>query len=133
MIARTSQISIRNTIVAAVLSVGGLCSAAAPSATAVVLGAGSVALAAGSVAAQQNTIPGVGVIVKKNPGSGAIVRGPSNKDGIFNTTGLQPGSYSVTVGNTAPQDIEVPKGARGISVKITGEKNNYVGHVTLLR
>ena len=55
----------------------------------------------------QNTIPGVGVIVKKNPGSGNIIA-PTDNNGVINLSGLEPGDYEVKLlGNSAPMTMAV--------------------------
>jgi hypothetical protein len=95
------------------------------------LGAGGVMMMAGEAMAQ-NTIPGVGVIIKKNPGGGAIVKGVSDDNGEV-AFKLEAGDYSVTVGDNKQQDFTIAKGQSGIKVVVTGTKEEYVGHVTLLR
>ena len=95
------------------------------------LGAGGAVMLAGEAMAQ-NQVPGVGIIVKKKPGNGPIANGVSDDNGevVFK---LEPGEYSVTVGRNRPQDFKIGRGQSGIKVVVTGNKEKYVGHVTLLR
>jgi hypothetical protein len=95
------------------------------------LGAGGIMLMADEAMASNN-VPGVGGIVKKKPGNGPIAKGVSDDNGemVFK---LDPGEYSVTVGNNRPQDFKIGRGKTGIKVVVTGTKEEYVGHVTLLR
>ncbi len=95
------------------------------------LSAGGVVLMAGEAMATSN-IPGVGTVVKKHPGPRAIAKGVSDDNGevVFK---LEPGEYTVTVGNNRPQDFKIGRGKSGIKVVVTGTKEEYVGHVTLLR
>lgn len=97
----------------------------------VALGAGGVVLMAGEAMAGAS-IPGVYTVVKKKPGNASIAKGVSDDNGevVFK---LEPGDYSVTVGQNRPQNFTIGRGQTGIKVVVTGEKHKYVGHVTLLR
>ena len=88
----------------------------------------------------QQTIPGVGLVVKKRPGNAQVANLTSAADGTFAVKGLARGTYDISVGDDKPRTIEV--GADGnIRGKVSGDgkyeittnKNSYVGHVTLLR
>ena len=80
-------------ITATLLAAAGLSSLSPMQQGAALLTAAGAALWA-SPALAQNNIPGVGVIVKKSPGSGAIIA-PTDKDGIVRLSGLEPGRYQV--------------------------------------
>ena len=68
--------------------------------------------------ASSNPIPGVGVVIKRQPGS-SQARTTTDKDGNFRFEGLEPGEYTITV-QTKTQSVYVLKGdqveaARGAS------------------
>jgi hypothetical protein len=128
---RSFHKSVIGSVVAGLMSLSSMTAFVAPLAATTVIATGGLLLTVG-VAKATNTVPGVGTVIKKKPGDGPVARGVSDKNGVFRAN-LAPGQYSVTVGNNAPQDFEVPTGARGVSVTVKGEKHNYVGHVTLLR
>ena len=97
----------------------------------------------GQAMAQQNGIPGVGLVVKKKPGNAPIAKGVSDSGGKFEHKGLEPGEYSVCFASDTGKgescaDARVGKEGviRGTAVmdekRKTG-KHSYVGHVTLLR
>ncbi|MCF8512192.1 MAG: hypothetical protein K9G43_12135 [Rhodobacteraceae bacterium] len=106
------------------------------------LGAAALALTAGQAMAQNN-IPGVGVIIKKNPGSGAIMEDKSDDKGMLEFSGLEPGEYSVCFADDEGKgdscaDVKVDKEGviRGQTVfdeKRKAANPEYTGHVTLLR
>lgn len=48
------------------------------------------------VSASSNPIPGVGIVVKRNPGS-STARTKTDKDGKFEVSKLEPGSYTLEV------------------------------------
>jgi hypothetical protein len=52
--------------------------------------------------AQTNPIPGIGIVVKKNPGGGSIANPPTGVDGNFEVKGLPMGLYDVLIGSCAP-------------------------------
>jgi hypothetical protein len=95
------------------------------------LSAGGVMLMAGEAMASTN-LPGVGIVIKRKPGNAPIAKGVSDDSGevVFK---LEPGEYSISVGDNKPQDFKIGKGQRGIKVAVTGTKEEYVGHVTLLK
>jgi hypothetical protein len=96
------------------------------------LGAGGVMLMAGEATARNN-VPGVGTVVKKRRGGGVhIAEAVTDENGEVVFT-LEPGEYSITVGNNKPQDFTIGEGQHRIKVVVTGIKKNYVGHVTLMR
>lgn len=125
-----SVLRARSLTAAALAAVLGFASAPAP--FAVMAGLGGAVLWSGKAAAGA-TIPGVGTIVKKHPGPQTVARGTSNKDGISVFRNLKPGEYEVSVGRNAPQSVTIAPGMSGIQIRVTGEKHNYVGHVTLLK
>src|SRR6476660_7167657 len=53
-------------------------------------------LASTDVFATSNPIPGIGVVIKRNPGSGSY-RTTTDKDGNFKIEGLEPGTYTIEV------------------------------------
>ncbi len=63
---------------------------------------GAAALWAGPATAQQGSIPGVGVIIKKKPGNAPIIA-PADANGEIRITGLEPGSYLVRLIEGAQQ------------------------------
>lgn len=92
------------------------------------LGGGAAMLLAGEAIAGNN-IPGVGVIIKS--GSVTVARAVSDENGEA-TFRLEPGEYTVTIGNlVTPLFIKLR--TRDVKVVVTGTKHNYVGHVTVLR
>ena len=60
-----------------------------------------------AVVAQSNPVPGIGIIVKRNPGGTPPRRTVSGSDGSFSLQGLPPGSYEVTVSGQAPVAVMV--------------------------
>lgn len=88
-----------------------------------VIAALCAALAAGgmgkaSAEATQGTIPGIGIVVKKNPGGGAH-RAMSNQDGRYDFKDLEPGSYNLLIDGQPPRTVEVGKDGR-LSGVVTG-------------
>ena len=69
--------------------------------SAALMAAGAAALWA-SPALAVNNIPGVGIVVKKQPGDAAIVA-PSDANGEVRFTGLEPGTYTVQVIGSSQQ------------------------------
>lgn len=61
--------------------------------TGAVLGISMVATPA---LAQQNTTPGVGIVIKKKPCCASIIA-PSDNNGVLRLTGLEPGEYEVSL------------------------------------
>ncbi len=82
-------------ITAALLTAAGLSSLSPVQQGAALITAGAAMLWA-SPALATNNIPGVGTIVKKNPGGGCITA-PSDANGEVRLTGLEPGTYDVQV------------------------------------
>ncbi len=77
-------------------------------ATGVALGLGMVA----TPALATNTIPGVGLIIKKSPGNAPIVA-PTDANGVVRLTGLEPGEYEVSlIGESRATTINV--GGNGV-------------------
>jgi hypothetical protein len=58
-------------------------------------------------AAASNPIPGIGIVVKRNPGTTSPQRTVSGSDGSFSFQGLPPGNYEVTVAGQAPVAVTV--------------------------
>lgn len=83
------------TITASIIAALGLSSLSPLQQGAVIAVASTAALWA-SPALAQNTIPGVGTVVKKKPGDAAFIT-PSDANGETRITGLEPGTYSVRV------------------------------------
>jgi hypothetical protein len=74
----------------------------------VALIAGTMVVADGAMA--QTVIPGVGVIIKKNPGGGAIIKGNSDGKGEVVFKGLEASSYKVcTADRSTCQNFDVSK------------------------
>lgn len=68
-----------------------------------VLGAGAVA----TPALAQQTLPGVGIVIKKKPGNAPIIA-PTDKNGALGLTGLEPGEYEVSlIGEDKPTTVSV--------------------------
>lgn len=112
--------------------VAALALAAVPQGVALPLLAGGMILVAGEAVAQ-NAIPGVGTVVKKKPGDASIAKGVSDEKGEVRFEGLEPGDYTVTVGENKPQDFSIKEKGIIVIIMVEGEKHKYVGHVTLLR
>ena len=106
---------------------------------------GLTLLTSGQAMAQQNQVPGVGIIIKKKPGNAPIAKGVSDVSGNFEHKGLQAGDYAVCFASDKGDgescaDAKVGKDGviRGKAVNDpdrakASKKHNYVGHVTLLR
>ncbi len=73
---------------------------------ALLLAVGGSAIAVDAIA-QTNPIPGIGVVVKKNPGGGAIAVHPTGLGGSFEIKDLPMGNYSVFVGTCAPIIVDM--------------------------
>lgn len=85
-------------------------------------------------------IPGIGIVVRGNPGNRVVSNTTTGADGTFAVKSLAPGKYDVSVGNDKPRTIEVGtdgnfrgKVSGDGNYEITTKKHSYVGHVTLLR
>ena len=61
-----------------------------------------------------NPIPGVDIIVRKNPG-GIAVSAPTSKDGSYEFTGLEPGQYDLTVGGQRVEQAITVGAERGLT------------------
>jgi hypothetical protein len=65
---------------------------------------------AGEAMATAKQIPGIGIRIRKNPGNETRIKPTvSGPDGSFRFTGLEPGTYEVTVGDAPPQMFVVGK------------------------
>jgi hypothetical protein len=93
---------------------------------------GGLVLAAGEAVAGA-TIPGVGTVVKRKPGDASIAKDVSDEKGEVRFEGLEPGDYTVTVGENKPQDFSIKEKGIVVIIVVEGEKHKYLGHVTLLR
>ncbi|MCK9285903.1 MAG: carboxypeptidase-like regulatory domain-containing protein [Rhodocyclaceae bacterium] len=69
--------------------------------------------------ATQDPIPGVDIIVKKNPG-GIPLSAPTNNDGTYKFTGLAPGKYDLSVAGKHVQTVTVGDN-RSIGGTLNGE------------
>ena len=85
---------------------------------------GSVAPVA--VAQQTSPIPGIGVVVKRNPGGGAIANQPTGVDGSFEVKGLPMGLYDVFIGSCAPIPFVVGQDGNVMGGVLTGDGNNMM-------
>ena len=85
---------------------------------------GSVASVA--VAQQTNPIPGIGIVVKKNPGGGAIATPSTGVDGSFEVKGLPMGRYDVFIGSCAPIPFVVGQDGNVMGGVVTGDGNNMM-------
>jgi uncharacterized surface anchored protein len=112
--------------------VAALALAGVPQGVALPLLAGGMVFAAGEAMAA-NTIPGVGTVIKKKPGDSAIAKGVSDEKGEVRFEGLEPGDYTVTVGENKPQDFSIKEKGIVVIIVVEGTEHEYVGHVTLLR
>jgi hypothetical protein len=84
--------------------------------------AGGVVLA-GEAMAQNKTIPGIGIRVKKSPGGNKRIKPTkTGADGGFRFTGLEPGNYEVTIGDAPPQMVTVGKDGV-LAGTVFGQKN----------
>ncbi len=82
---------------------------------------GSFALPSASGKQNVRQVPGVDIIVKKNPGGSKRVA-QSGKDGSYRFTGLEPGSYEVQIAGRAPQTVTVGPDGKLTGVVTTEEK-----------
>lgn len=105
-------------IAAAALTTLGLSSLTPVQQGAMLVTAGTAALWA-TPALAQNTIPGVGVIVKSNSGSGAIIV-PSDANGEVRLTGLEPGDYTLQVPCSGPRGCHPWPGETKVRVERDG-------------
>ena len=112
--------------------VAALALAAVPQGVALPLLAGGMVFAA-SEAVAQGTVPGVGTVVKKKPGNSPIAKGVSDEKGEVRFEGLEPGDYTVTVGENKPQDFSIKEKGIIVIIMVEGTEHEYIGHVTLLR
>ncbi len=112
--------------------VAALALAGVPQGVMLPLVAGGMVFTAGEALAQ-TVIPGVGTVVKKKPGDASIAKGVSDENGEVRFEGLEPGDYTVTVGENKPQDFSIKEKGIVVIIVVEGEKHKYVGHVTLLR
>lgn len=84
---------------------------AKPASAALALLVGLALLLPGMAAlATSNPIPGVDIIVKKNPGPSMAVTVPTDADGAYQFKGLAPGKYDLSVTGQPVQTINVDKG-----------------------
>ena len=96
-----------------------LCAAlSAPVTAPALLATGSTALLAASAPSpawagtnQSSPVPGIGVIVKKNPGAGTH-KTVTNQDGRYNFGGLEPGTYDLLIDGQPPRQVMVGKDGR---------------------
>ena len=80
-----------------------------------------------AVVAASNPIPGVGIVVKRNPGTTPPLRTVSGSDGSFSFQGLPPGNYEVTVAGQAPVKVTVgPTGQLGGVATTQGVRWSHV-------
>jgi uncharacterized surface anchored protein len=112
--------------------VAALALAGVPQGVALPLLAGGIVFTAGEAVAQ-STVPGVGHVVKKKPGNGPVAKGVSDENGEVRFEGLEPGDYTVTVGENKPQDFSIKEKGIIVIIMVEGTEHEYVGHVTLLR
>jgi uncharacterized surface anchored protein len=91
---------------------------------------GGVVFTEGEAMAQTG-VPGIGTVVKKKPGNPSIAKGVSDEKGEVRFEGLEPGDYTVTVGENKPQDFGIKEKGIVVIIVVEGEKHKYVGHVTL--
>jgi hypothetical protein len=110
----------RRKIAATALATFGLSSLTPVQQGAMLVTAGTAALWA-SPALAQNTIPGVGVIVKSNSGRGAIIV-PSDANGEVRLTGLEPGDYTLQVPCSGPRGCH-PWPERDFKTKVRVERD----------
>ena len=85
---------------------------------------GSVASVA--VAQQTNPIPGIGVVIKKNPGGGSIATPSTGVDGSFEVKGLPMGLYDVFIGSCAPVPFVVGQDGNVLGGLVSGDGNNMM-------
>jgi hypothetical protein len=112
--------------------VAALALAAVPQGVALPLLAGGMFFTAGEALAQTG-IPGVGIVVKKKPRDAPIAKEVSDENGEVRFEGLEPGDYTVTVGENKPQDFSIKEKGIIVIIMVEGTEHEYVGHVTLLR
>lgn len=94
--------------------IAALCAAlSAPVTTPAMLATGAAALLAAGAHGpgwagtdQQAPIKGIGVVVKKNPGSGAH-RATTDSNGRYEYTGLAPGLYDLLIDGQPPRQVKV--------------------------
>ncbi len=73
-----------------------------------------------AVLASSNPIPGVDIIVKKNPGHDYPITVPTDKNGTYKFTGLAAGNYDLSVGGQRVQTVTVGAN-QGISGVLSSE------------
>jgi hypothetical protein len=80
---------------------------------------------ASNTLAASNPIPGVGVVIKRQPGSSSA-RTTTDKDGNFTFEGLEPGTYTIEVVQTDVEKYFAASSsgaARKVTIEATGTSN----------
>lgn len=85
---------------------------------------GSIASVA--VAQQTSPIPGIGIVVKKNPSGSSITLPPTGVDGSFEVKGLSVGLYDVFIGGCAPIPFVVGEHGIVMGGVVTGDGDNMI-------
>lgn len=96
------------------------------------IGVSSVVLITGAAWAE-TPIVGVGAVVMRKAGGMIVASGVSGDAGEVRFKNLAPGEYLLRVGQGKPTEFVIADGNAGVSVRITGKRRNYVGHVSPLR
>jgi Carboxypeptidase regulatory-like domain len=110
-------------LAAALVSATALAGAPGVASVAGVVTVGAGVMMADVAMAGQKAIPGIGIRVRKNPGSATRIKPTTTAaDGSFRFTGLEPGNYEVTVGENKPQMVVVGKDGV-LAGKVLGDKN----------
>lgn len=77
-----------------------------------------------------NPIPGVGIVVKKNPGGGAAIVIPVSDDGNSTLPRLEDGAYGLVIRIPNESLPGKPQNLRGRGVKITFSLTAKGGEIT---